>query len=83
MATNVEVTKNSSENNVNLIRRFSKRVRGAGILNRVRSLRFYERAKSPGMRKKKTLTRLVRQAKTRILIKLGKINPDERRNKRR
>lgn len=82
MATNVEVAKNSSENNVSLIRRFSKRVRGSGILNRVRGLRFYEREKSATMRKKKTLHRLVRQENTRRLIKLGKINPDER-NKRR
>ena len=36
--------KNPNENTTSLIRRFTKRVQGAGILRRVRSLRYSERS---------------------------------------
>ena len=36
MATNAEVSKNDNESAINLIRRFSKRVQGAGVIPRVR-----------------------------------------------
>lgn len=73
MNTNIQVNKNDKENTAGLLRRFSKRVRGSGILSKVKSLRYYERQKSEYVRKKKTLKRLVKKAKRDEMIKLGKI----------
>ena len=72
MAVNVEVARGGEENNVSVLRRFTKRVQGAGVLNRVRENRFFERAASPYKRKQQTLKRLTRRAQFRELEKLGK-----------
>ena len=55
MAINVEVVKTGTENSIAVLRRFTKRVQGSGILPRVRSLRYKDRNKSPATRKKITL----------------------------
>ena len=73
MATNVEVARGSEENNVSVLRRFTKRVQGAGVLGRVRENRFFERTASPYKRKQQALKRLERRAKFSELTKLGKI----------
>ena len=70
---NVEVERNNNENNVNVLRRFTRKVQGSGILNRVRGIRYNERAKSPYVRKKKTLKRLERRKEVDHLIKMGKM----------
>ena len=82
MATNVEVTRNGTENPLGLLRRFTKRVQGSGILPRVRGERYYERTLSPYKRKMKTLEALKRREERLEQIKLGKINPDLPRGKR-
>ena len=44
MATvNAEVQKKPNENSQNLIRRFTRRVQGTGLVRRVRSVRYAER----------------------------------------
>ena len=73
MATNVEVTKTGTENSMGVLRRFTKRVQGSGILPRVRSLRYKDRNQSPGTRKKMTLKKLNRRKEVDLLIKLGKM----------
>ncbi len=73
MAVNIEVTKGSSENNLSVLRRFTKRVQGAGVLPRVRSIRYSERMKSENVKKAKTLSYLKRKAEMQELIKLGKV----------
>jgi len=73
MGINVQVEKNDKENTAGLLRRFTKRVRGSGILSRVRSIRYYERDKSEYVQKKKTLKRIAKKMKHDELIKLGKI----------
>ena len=55
MAINVEVTKNNNENTTSLIRRFTKRVQGSGILPRVRSVRYAQRPDSDFKKKQNTL----------------------------
>ena len=79
---NVEVEKNINENTANLIRRFTKRVRDAGILKRVRKIRYNERNKSKYIKKKETLKGLLKKAKYEELIKLGKITEQTRPYKR-
>lgn len=72
---NVAVEKNSNENNLNLLRRFTKRVQGSGILNRVRGIRYHERDLSRYTTKKKALKKLNHKVETELLIKQGKIKP--------
>jgi len=73
MTTNVEVVKSGNENNLNLIRRFTKRVQGSGVLPRVRSIRYSTRKKSEYVKKKKTLKTLKRREEITELVKLGKM----------
>jgi ribosomal protein S21 len=70
---NIEVTKGASENNLSVLRRFQKRVQGAGVLTRVRSRRYTERVKSENVKKAKTLAYLKKKETTAELVKLGKI----------
>lgn len=76
MATNVEVSRNGTENPLGLLRRFTKRVQGSGILPRVRGERYHERTLSHYKRKMKTLEAIKRREDRNEQIKLGKINPD-------
>lgn len=75
MAINVEVEKTGNETSANLLRRFSKRVLGAGIIQRVKGGRYKERSQSKYKIKVKTLNTLLRRKKTEKLIRLGKITP--------
>jgi len=79
---NVEVQRGNSENGLSLLRRFTKRVQGAGILPRVRSIRFAERAMSSSVKKKKTLKKIKRKEEIETLLRLGKIIPDAKRKRR-
>lgn len=83
MATNVEVSRNGTENPLGLLRRFTKRVQGSGILSRVRGERYYDRTLSHYKTKMKTLASLKRREKLAEDIKLGKVNPDAPRGKKR
>ncbi len=83
MATNAEVTKNENESAINLIRRFSKRVQGAGLIQRMRGRRYYTRIKSGNVRRKQTLKVIKRRGEVQELIKLGKMEPRTTRGPRR
>jgi len=74
---NVEVTKNNNENDMNIIRRFTKRVRNSGILPRVRSVRYNNKATSKYIKKKEVLKKIEKREEIRKLIKLGKM-PENR-----
>lgn len=71
---NIEVIKGASENNLSVLRRFTKRVQSSGVLPRVRSKRHAERPLSRNSRRAKHLTYLKKKELTAELIKLGKIN---------
>ncbi|OGD67091.1 MAG: hypothetical protein A3C63_00865 [Candidatus Zambryskibacteria bacterium RIFCSPHIGHO2_02_FULL_39_82] len=79
MNINVKVEKDSKENSIGLIRRFTKRVRGSGILTRVRGLRYYQRQPSSYVKKKQALKSIVRREKKKELIKLGKITEQNKK----
>jgi len=80
---NIEVTKGSSENNLSVLRRFTKRVQGAGVLNKVRSKRYTERIPSKNTRRAKTITYLKKKEVTAELIKLGKMTEVKKVGRRR
>jgi ribosomal protein S21 len=83
MTINIEVTKGPNENNLSVLRRFQKKVQGAGILNTVRSKRYNERVKSENVKRAKTLAYLVRREKINELLKLGKLNELQKFGKKR
>jgi ribosomal protein S21 len=80
---NVEVTKNNTENTTSLIRRFTKRVQGSGVLPRVRSIRYFKRADSDFKKKKQTLRKIERKGAFEELYKLGKVELRKGRGRRR
>lgn len=79
---NAEVVKAGNENSVNLIRRFTKRVQGSGVLPRVRSLRYSTRKQSEYVKKKKTLKVLKRREEVADLIKMGKMQDMSQRGRK-
>ena len=79
MATNVEVEKNQSESTANLIRRFTKRMQGAGIVQKMRKRRYFKRIKSGNVQKNARLIKLKKKARYEELVKLGKIQEHHRR----
>jgi len=83
MAINAEVSKTEGESPVNLIRRFSKRVQGTGLIQRIRSRRYHARIKSREVRKKQTLKVIKRREEVQELIKLGKMLERAPRGSRR
>ena len=70
---NVEITRNGTENSMGVLRRFTKKVQGSGILPRVRSLRYNQRGLSPYKTKMKTLKAIKRRVEVAELIKMGKM----------
>jgi hypothetical protein len=78
MAIIIEVEKTGSESSANLLRRFTKRVQGSGILNRKRSSRYITRSASKCAKKKRALNSLARIARLKELRKLGKLPPEKK-----
>lgn len=78
---NAEVKKNNNENAVSLIRRFTKRVQGSGVIPRVRSIRYAQRKPNHSRMKKDALVVLGMRKEYELLDKLGKL--PEKKQKRR
>ena len=70
---NAEVQKSGTESALSVIRKFSRKVQGTGLIQTVRKGRYYERERSKTVSKKRTLKRIARQENYRELIKEGKI----------
>jgi ribosomal protein S21 len=73
MATNVEVEKNNNESSANIIRRFTKRVQGAGIIPKVRNGRYFSRVKSRNVQRTAKLKKIIKRDVYEKLVKLGKV----------
>ena len=78
--TVIEVKKNSNENNATLLRRFSRKVMDAGIIQTVKGKRYSERETSKLSLKVIALRRMARRKEVEKLKKLGKMK--ERENRR-
>ena len=83
MVENIGVTKNSNENTPSIIRRFTKRVQGSGIVRHVRGTRYYKRPESKFTKKKGALKLLERRERYEHLSKLGKLPDKKKRGGRR
>ncbi|MBI2048614.1 MAG: 30S ribosomal protein S21 [Parcubacteria group bacterium] len=77
---NAEVSKAGNENALSLLRKFSRRVQGTGLMRRMRAERYHSRPTSKTTKKKQALSRLVKRAKVQQLIKEGKMAETPVRN---
>jgi ribosomal protein S21 len=74
-ATRVEVRRGKNESSASLIRRFSRRSQGLGLVKELRKRRYYERSKSKNVDHARAMIRGARRANFNELVKLGKIDP--------
>lgn len=77
MAINVEITQNNNENAASVLRRFMKKVRGAGFLQEVRDRRYFTRPASQLRRKKSKIVQIERFEKYQELEKSGLGNKEK------
>ena len=75
---NVTVVKHGTENSMALIRRFQKRVQGAGIIRKVKASRYHERVKSKTKRRVSAIRRIVKKEKTLEMERMGLIKEPTR-----
>lgn len=78
---NVEVKRNQNENTGSVMRRFTKRTQGSGVLQRVRKLRYYTRIKSRNFAKNAAVVSAERREKRQELSKLGLLKPKKGRRR--
>lgn len=78
---NADVQRHGNENVAGLMRRFSRKVQGAGIVKHVRSLRYFSKKHSQTQLKKDALTRIARTEKYRALFKEGREMPNKKKRR--
>jgi ribosomal protein S21 len=76
---NAEVQKTGNESPLAVIRKFSRRVQGTGLIQLTRKRRYYERAKSRTVSKKRALKRIQKRKDFQRLVKEGKAVEPTRR----
>jgi ribosomal protein S21 len=81
-ATRVEVRRGKNESTSALIRRFSRRAQGLGLVREMRDRRYFKRYKSKNVEHKRALITATRRDRYNELVKLGKIDPAARQNRR-
>lgn len=79
MATNVEVKSKPGENTMNLLRRFSRKVRQANVVGRSKGTAEHSRKTSDFLKKKNKLRKISKGEEYKRLYKLGKIDKRGRR----
>ena len=81
---NVEITKTGTDNTMQVIRKFSRRVQSSGLIPFIRKRRYWERHPSDAKKKNSALYRIDKAAERLQLIKEGKISEmPERKGGRR
>ncbi|PCI30816.1 hypothetical protein COB52_01085 [Candidatus Kaiserbacteria bacterium] len=81
MATNIEIEKTGNENTGAVLRKFTQRMRSAGIVQKMRKIRYTARPLSDSTRRGKALRKIRRKSEFEQLIKDGKLS-DSVRGKR-
>lgn len=82
-ATRVEVRRGKNESAASLIRRFSRRSQGLGLVRAMRNRRYYSRVKSKNVQHARALIRAERITEYNQLVKLGKIDPAAKKTRGR
>jgi len=73
--TRVLVRRGKNESSTALIRRFTRRAQGLGLVREMRDRRYFERTRSKNVGHKRALISKVRRESYNELVKLGKIDP--------
>ncbi|QSH39654.1 hypothetical protein JXR01_01430 [Candidatus Kaiserbacteria bacterium] len=81
MATNIQVEKTGTENTGAVLRKFTQRMRSAGIVQKMRKIRYRARPVSKNMQRATALRKIERRGDFEQLIKEGKLS-DSVRGKR-
>lgn len=71
---NAEVNKAGNESALAVIRKFSRRVQGTGLIQNTRKRRYFERTASKAVSKKRALKRIKRREEFHKLVKEGKVS---------
>ena len=79
----VEVKRGKNESSTALIRRFTRRAQGLGIVRAIRNNRYWERSESKNVAHKRALVSKVRRENYNELVKLGKIDPAAKKTRKR
>ena len=79
----MEVKRGKNESSTALIRRFTRRAQGLGIVRSVRNTRYWKRAESKNVAHERALVSKVRRDNYNELVKLGKIDPAARKTRKR
>jgi ribosomal protein S21 len=77
--TRVEVRRGKNESSTALIRRFTRRAQGLGLVREMRDRRYFKRSKSKNVGLRRALISKVRRETYNELVKLGKIDPAAKR----
>ena len=80
--TRVEVKRGKNESSTALIRRFTRRAQGLGLVREMRDRRYFERARSKNVGHKRALISKVRREKYNEQVKLGKIDPAAKKTRK-
>ena len=81
--TRVEVQVGKNESSTALIRRFTRRAQGLGLVREMRDNRYWHRAKSKNVGHKRALITKARRENYNELVKLGKIDPSAKKTRGR
>ncbi len=71
MATNVDIKKTKNDNNLGLLRKFSRKMKISGVLQKKRSLRYFERAVSDFKKKANALNKIEKRKEYEKKDKMG------------
>ena len=79
MATNADVKKTKNDNNLGLLRKFSRKVKQSGVIPKVRKKRYYQRTDSDFKKKSNALVKIEKRKEFEHKEKMGLIKPRGRR----
>lgn len=82
-ATRVEVVRTKNESSASLLRRFSRRSQGLGLVRAMRTRRYHVRTKSKNVQHMRAMIRGERISEYNEQVKLGKIDPAARKTRGR
>ena len=73
--TRVEVRRSKNESSTALIRRFTRRAQGLGLVREMRDRRYFKRTKSKNVDHMRAMVAKTRRENYNEQVKLGKIDP--------
>ncbi|MFT6361204.1 MAG: hypothetical protein ACJAV6_000476 [Candidatus Paceibacteria bacterium] len=81
MATNVDIKKTKNDNNLGLLRKFSRKVKISGVLQKKRSIRYFDRTDSDFKKQENALNKIEKRKEYEHKEKMGTLKP--RKGRRR